>query len=350
MEVISMKLTPEERRKIYEEEKAKEEQEEEKRRPSPDATINLAPNIVGVLCYLGIWVTGIIFFILEQKNKWIRFHAAQSIVVFGGLGILTAILHWIPFVGWVFTAIIWIIGIILWLVLMSKAYNGERYKLPVAGDLAEVMADITFNIPETSAPPMPPPPPRRGRKAPAAAAAAPPPPTAPEKPKKPVHSFEYRKTGRITISSFAIAWSVVLLVVFNFFHQYIAYYSYDSVNKIWSWSSFFTNDISAWLPILNTALIISIIANIVLIFVNNKIIRESIHVISNGFNLAAIVTLLVVYPFNFDIIPNSDAAAWTTLGVRIGLVVIAVCVGISLLVRIIKLLESSVKAIMQNAD
>jgi uncharacterized membrane protein len=344
-----MKLTPEERRKIYEEEKARiearEQLEEEKRRSKSDSTINITPNITGVLCYLGIWITGIVFFILEQKNKWIRFHAAQSIVVFGGLGIAAAILHWIPFVGWFFTTVIWIIGIILWIVLMSKAYNGELYKLPLVGDIAEMMVGITINIPDRS---QPPPPPKKSRKAPStAAAAAPPPPTAvsaAEESKGVEDSFKYRKEGRITLSAFAIVWSVILLIGFNFFHQYIAYYTYHATSKTWTWESFFTSDINAWLPILNTALAIAIIGNIVLIVVNNKIVQESIHVITNGFNLAAVITLLVVFPFNFDVIPNSDTAGWTTLGVRVFLVFIAVCFGISLLVRAIKLLVNVIKA------
>ena len=72
----------------------------------------------------------------------------------------------------------------------------------------------------------------------------------------------------IALSSFAIVWSIVLLVVFNFFYQYIAYYTYHAATKTWTWESFFTNDINAWLPILNAALAIAIIGNIVLIFVN----------------------------------------------------------------------------------
>ncbi len=351
-----MKLTPEERRKIYEEEKAKEEKG--KSGVPSEATVNLNPNITGVLCYLGIWVTGIIFFILEQKNKWVRFHAAQSIVVFGVLSIANVILHWIPFIGWAFSVIIWIVGIILWILLMSKAYNGERYKLPLAGDLAEMMVGITFSTPSViitpppTSPPPPSSPPRRAtKKTPPAAPVAPPPPprvasVAEEKPAKNKREYiEYRREGRIVASSFAIAWSVILLVVFNFLNQYIAYYTYHAETKSWTWQSFFTSDISAWLPILNAALGISILGNIILIVVNNRIVRDAVHVFTNGFNLAAVVTLLIIFPLNFDVIPNSEAAGWTELGVRIGLAVIAVCFGISLLVRAIRLLVNTLKTV-----
>jgi hypothetical protein len=157
----------------------------------------------------------------------------------------------------------------------------------------------------------------------------------------------YRREGRIALSSVAIAWSVILLVAFNLLHDYIAYYTYDSVHKSWSWQSFFTSDISAWLPILNAALGISIVANIILIIVNNRIVRDAVHVFTNGFNLAAVITLLIIFPFNFDVIPNSEAAGWTTLGVQIGLAVIAICFGISLLMRAIKLLVHTLRAVTE---
>jgi uncharacterized membrane protein len=46
-------------------------------------------------------------------------------------------LGWIPFAGWILAALIWILMLILWLILMFKAYKGEKYKLPIVGDIAE---------------------------------------------------------------------------------------------------------------------------------------------------------------------------------------------------------------------
>src|SRR3972149_5624762 len=104
-----MELSPEERRKIYEEEKARLESREqimrEKQRIPPDTSVGLAPNVTGLLCYLGFWVTGIIFLVLEQKNNWIRFHAAQSIVLFGALFVADLLLGWIPVIGPVFLSV-----------------------------------------------------------------------------------------------------------------------------------------------------------------------------------------------------------------------------------------------------
>jgi uncharacterized membrane protein len=94
-------------------------------------------NLEGLLCYVLGWVTGIIFLILEKDNKFVRFHAIQSIVVFGAYTVLAIILGFIPVVGWIINLLLGIAAFIFWIVLMVKAYNGQTYKLPVAGDIAD---------------------------------------------------------------------------------------------------------------------------------------------------------------------------------------------------------------------
>ena len=94
----------------------------------------LQENVAGLLCYVLGWVTGIIFLILEPENKFIKFHAIQSIIVFGILTVASWLFSWI---FWLLGTLIGILTFILWIILMYKAYQGERYKLPVAGDIAD---------------------------------------------------------------------------------------------------------------------------------------------------------------------------------------------------------------------
>jgi len=100
-------------------------------------SMGLEPNLAGLLCYVLGWVTGIIFLILEKGNQFVRFHAVQSIVVFGALTVANIILSFIPFIGWVLSSLISVLMFILWIILMLKAYKGEKYKLPWAGNFAE---------------------------------------------------------------------------------------------------------------------------------------------------------------------------------------------------------------------
>jgi len=102
-----------------------------------ETSTGLQENVAGLLCYVLGWISGIVFLILEPKNKFVRFHAFQSIVVFGAITVASMILTWIPFIGWIFGTIIGIVAFILWIVLIVQAAQGLLYKLPWAGDLAE---------------------------------------------------------------------------------------------------------------------------------------------------------------------------------------------------------------------
>ncbi|MBA7470391.1 hypothetical protein ES707_05676 [subsurface metagenome] len=97
----------------------------------------LQENVAGLLCYVLGWVSGLVFILLEAENKFVRFHAMQSIIVFGILSIIGIVFGWIPWFGWVISSLVGLLGFVLWIVLMVKAYQGVMYKLPVAGDLAE---------------------------------------------------------------------------------------------------------------------------------------------------------------------------------------------------------------------
>lgn len=101
--------------------------------PQPTSTSSEKGNLNALLCYAVGWITGLIFLLIEKEDQFIRFHAAQSLVLFGGLMLFT----FIPLLGQLLGLILWPLSMILWIVLMIKAYQGEKFKLPVIGDLAE---------------------------------------------------------------------------------------------------------------------------------------------------------------------------------------------------------------------
>lgn len=100
-------------------------------------SMGLDESVAGLLCYIVGWITGIVFLVLEKENKFVRFHALQSLLTFLPLSVLAWLLRWIPFIGWALAGLVWILVVILWLILMFKAYRGEKYKLPLVGDIAE---------------------------------------------------------------------------------------------------------------------------------------------------------------------------------------------------------------------
>ncbi len=97
----------------------------------------LTENVAGLLSYGLAWVTGVIFLLIEPENKFVRFHAMQSVIVFGVLSVVTFIFSWVPVIGFVVGWLAGPLGFILWIVLMYKAYQGDKYKVPWAGNLAE---------------------------------------------------------------------------------------------------------------------------------------------------------------------------------------------------------------------
>ena len=124
--------------------------------PHQPATAGLSENTAAILSYVLGWLTGIIFFLIDSR-PYVRFHAAQSIVTFGGLHIIRAVLGMMFGLGWAFggygfghfagfglgvmlLSLLGLLSFVLWIVCMIKAYQGERFMVPYAGDIAANLA------------------------------------------------------------------------------------------------------------------------------------------------------------------------------------------------------------------
>ncbi len=103
-------------------------------------SLGMEENLEALLTYVLGWITGIIFLLLEKNSKFVRFHAMQSTITFLGFTIVMFILLFIPLIGWALNLLLAILGVIVWIVCIVKAYQGEKYKLPFIGDIAEKRA------------------------------------------------------------------------------------------------------------------------------------------------------------------------------------------------------------------
>jgi uncharacterized membrane protein len=112
------------------------------------SSIGLSSRTAAVLAYSGWWITGALFWFLERSDRVVRFHAAQSMVVFGVAallvvffaGLAAASLSFVPslfafFVGT--AALIWLAGVALWAMTMWKVVSGDEWRLPVAAPWAD---------------------------------------------------------------------------------------------------------------------------------------------------------------------------------------------------------------------
>lgn len=112
----------------------------------------LAPNIASLLCYICMPIIAIIFLVIEKENRDVKFHAWQAIfftialfAISIALFILSFILTLIPYLGPILTTILYIIFIgaflVIWILLLVKAYQGERWQIPVIGEYAAKQAN-----------------------------------------------------------------------------------------------------------------------------------------------------------------------------------------------------------------
>lgn len=109
--------------------------------PEDKRPLGLDENLVGLLCYLGGPITGVLFLILEKENLFVKFHAVQSIIVFIALYVVSLVIGYIPFIGWALAPLVSLLGLIVWIVLMVKAYKHEWYRFPVIGNISKEIAD-----------------------------------------------------------------------------------------------------------------------------------------------------------------------------------------------------------------
>jgi len=112
------------------------------------STGGMTDNVAGMLAYVTV-IPAIIFLVVEpyNKNRFIRFHSFQNLffaVAWIVLWIALSIVAHIPILGWL-TILIWPLiglgGLILWVILLLKANQGQMWKLPVIGDMAEKQAN-----------------------------------------------------------------------------------------------------------------------------------------------------------------------------------------------------------------
>jgi uncharacterized membrane protein len=353
--------SPEENRKTSEEENARIEEEE--RVAAGDSTTNLKPDVASLLCYVGFWVTGIIFLLIERKNRLIRFHAMQSLVTFGILNIIwgtaNTIRHWL--LAWVSPDWLWhgfvypqyvaataVFGVffaiwwVLWIVLMYQTHHGRLVRVLWFGDLALILLakldgiskqdlEKTLGYPEPQKEPGQPSIPvakeseqalDRGRR-----------------------YFEDTRSSRIASSSAIIAWSAVFLVFFNLFSDYFAYYQRETIDSVTQWNIYplLTQEFGLVLPILNTTLILAIVGHIALIILDRYLLRQITVVVLSILGMVTVLTFLKVFPFDFGVIPNTSLATILPTIAVVVLIVIAVGLGIGALVTFVKVIVNLYK-------
>lgn len=111
---------------------------------------DLDGNVAALLAYVATCLSGLVFYMLEKENRFVRFHAMQAIMLGGAAIVLMIILGTVwtiaAYISWILgslvglvCALIWLVVLVAWVMCMVKAYQGQQFKLPIIGDIAENM-------------------------------------------------------------------------------------------------------------------------------------------------------------------------------------------------------------------
>jgi len=154
--------------------------------------------------------------------------------------------------------------------------------------------------------------------------------------------FKETRGGRITGYAFSIFFGTLFLVFLYYYSQYIAFY--NNVDGTWMRYPLLTGDFDRWLPVAVTALLASIIGNIILIIYDGYFFRQVIQIVMDMFGLAVVIPVLVIFLFDFLVITGNDPSNLLNPIVTAVLIVICIGIGIGILVRFIKMIVGIVKA------
>lgn len=110
-------------------------------------SLGVDPSVAGLLAYAFGWLSGLVILLLEKQHRPVRFHAAQSLVLWGAVSVFWIVVSatvWIPFLGW----ILGLVGLVLipvfiglWVFTMIKGYQQADLRLPLVATIADRLAD-----------------------------------------------------------------------------------------------------------------------------------------------------------------------------------------------------------------
>ena len=100
------------------------------------SSTGMQPNFAALLAYALGLITGLIFFFVEKESQFVKFHAMQAICLSLAMSVVSFGLMCIPGLGWIALLLLQVATLILWILCMVKAYQGQWYRLPVVGDFA----------------------------------------------------------------------------------------------------------------------------------------------------------------------------------------------------------------------
>jgi hypothetical protein len=156
--------------------------------------------------------------------------------------------------------------------------------------------------------------------------------------------YEGKRGRRAFAYVWNIIWSLVLIIFFNFYSSYIAYFQYEQSNNtlIWHKFSILTEDFQKIIPLITAGLIIIVAGSIILLILDKYVLSRVVELISAIFAIAVLGNILIMFPFDFNIIPYEKVAQLLPL-------ILKIVLGIIILILIVQVISNFVKIVVKIA-
>ena len=156
--------------------------------------------------------------------------------------------------------------------------------------------------------------------------------------------YEAKRGRRAFAHVWNILWSLALIIFFNFYSSYIAYFQYEQVNNTLIWHRFtiLTEDFQKIIPLITIGLIIIAAGSIILLILDKYILARVLELISSIFAIAVLGNILIMFPFDFNIIPYEKVSQLLPL-------ILKIVLGIIVLILIVQIISNFVKIVVKIA-
>jgi hypothetical protein len=153
-----------------------------------------------------------------------------------------------------------------------------------------------------------------------------------------IGAFKTTKNERLASSIFVIIWMLALLIFFNFFNQYIAYYHHAGSPGVWTRQEILTPDFGTWLIILNVALALWIVGHICMIVFDNYLTSELVHIVLYSLGTWTLANFISIFPLDFSAASSSALSDNLPLIIKAVLAIIAFILGMVAFIKAIRLI------------
>jgi len=156
--------------------------------------------------------------------------------------------------------------------------------------------------------------------------------------------YESKRGRRAFAHVWNILWSLVLIIFFNFYSSYIAYFQYEQSNGALIWHKFtlLAESFQDMIPLITAGLIIIAAGSIILLILDKYILAKVVELVSAIFAIAVLGNILIIFPFDFNIIPYDKVVQLLPL-------ILKIVLGVIILILIIQIIANFVKIVVRIA-